>query len=393
MHFKKQLFIAGLFVLTALGSQAQSDAAGMAATVMRIWKDSLTMHPGTPVKWTYDQGVVLEGFTALWKRTGNPQYFRYIQQSMDFFVDDKGNIRTYHPKDFNIDNIKNGRVLLTLYKATGNNKYRLAADQLREQLRGQPRTSEGGFWHKQRYPYQMWLDGLYMGEPFYAEYAALFHEDSAFRDITRQFVLMEQHARDPKTGLLYHAWDESHQQRWSNKITGQSPHFWGRAMGWYAMALVDALEYYPAGHPGRDSLLAILNRTAVAIKKFQDPKTGCWFQVLDKAGSKGNYVEASASCMFVYALTKGVRLGYLPDAYFGVAAEGYAGILRQFIRKNPEGDITLSGTVSVAGLGGEPYRDGSYKYYLSEKVIDNDPKGVGAYLLAAGEMEMIKITK
>ncbi|MET3879539.1 glycoside hydrolase family 88 protein [Chitinophaga sp. OAE865] len=386
MRFKTSLLSTALLLSVSL-AQAQTGAAGMAATVMRIWSDSLEVQPGRPVRWSYDQGVVLEGFTGLWKRTGDQRYFRYIQRSMDHFIDTNGNIRTYQLKDYNIDNIKNGRVILTLYKATKDNKYKLAADLLREQLRQQPRTNDGGFWHKKRYPYQMWLDGLYMGEPFYAEYAALFGEDSAFRDITRQFVLMEEHARDPRTGLLYHAWDESKEQRWANKTTGQSPNFWGRAMGWYAMALVDALEYYPSVNPGRDSLIAILNRTAAAIRKYQDDKTGCWYQVLDKAGSKGNYVEASASCMFVYALAKGMRLGYLPKTYRSVAQKGYNGILKQFIRKNPEGDITLGGTVSVAGLGGEPYRDGSYAYYLSEKVIDNDAKGVGAYLLAANEME------
>ncbi|MEZ2440195.1 glycoside hydrolase family 105 protein [Chitinophaga sp. RCC_12] len=388
MRFKTSILFATL-LLTATLTQAQTGAAGMAATVMRIWKDSLEMQPGRPVRWSYDQGVILEGFTGLWKRTGNQEYFRYIQKSMDHFVDANGNIHTYQLTDYNIDNVKNGRILLTLYKATKDNKYKIAADHLREQLRGQPRTNNGGFWHKKRYPYQMWLDGLYMGEPFYAEYAVLTGENSAFRDITRQFVLMEQHARDSRTGLLYHAWDESKEQRWANKTTGQSPHFWGRAMGWYAMALVDALEYYPAGDPGKDSLVAILNRTAAAVKKYQDAKTGCWYQVLDKGDSTGNYVEASASCMFVYALAKGMRLGYLPATYRGVAEKGYKGILKQFIRKNPEGDITLSGTVSVAGLGGDPYRDGSYAYYLSEKVIDNDPKGVGAYILAANEMEMM----
>ncbi|MDR6568934.1 glycoside hydrolase family 88/105 protein [Chitinophaga ginsengisegetis] len=388
MRFKKSLLSSALLLIVSL-TQAQTGAAGMAATVMRIWKDSLEIQPGRPVRWSYDQGVVLEGFTGLWRRTGNQEYFRYMQKSMDHFVDTNGNIHTYQLEDYNIDNVKNGRILLTLYKATKNNKYKIAADHLREQLRGQPRTNNGGFWHKKRYPWQMWLDGLYMGEPFYAEYAVLTGETGAFRDITRQFVLMEQHARDSRTGLLYHAWDESKEQRWANKTTGQSPHFWGRAMGWYAMALVDALEYYPAGDPGKDSLIAILNRTAAAVKKYQDAKTGCWYQVLDKGDSTGNYVEASASCMFVYALAKGMRLGYLPSSYRGVAEKGYKGILKQFIRKNPEGDITLSGTVSVAGLGGDPYRDGSYAYYLSEKVIDNDPKGVGAYILAANEMEMM----
>ncbi|WP_291910217.1 glycoside hydrolase family 88 protein [Chitinophaga sp. CB10] len=383
-------FVITLLLILALKSNAQTGAAGMAATCMRIWKDSLSMHPGSPVRWTYDQGVILEGFHALWQRTGKQEYFDYIKRSMDHFIQPDGSIRTYKLKDYNIDNVKNGRAILVLYKATKDPKYKKAADLLREQLKGQPRTHAGGFWHKQRYPWQMWLDGLYMGEPFYAEYAAMTGETAAFDDITRQFVLMEEHARDPKTGLLYHAWDESKEQRWANKVTGQSPNFWGRAMGWYAMALVDAMEQYPKGHPGKDSLKAILGRLAVAVQKYQDPKTGCWYQVLDKANGKGNYVEASASCMFVYALAKGMRLGYLPAAYKKVVNKGYDGILKQFIRKNPEGDITLGGTVSVAGLGGEPYRDGSYEYYLSEKVIDNDPKGVGSYILAANEVEMMR---
>jgi unsaturated rhamnogalacturonyl hydrolase len=239
----------------------------------------------------------------------------------------------------------------------------------------------------------MWLDGLYMAEPFYAEYAALFHEDNAFKDITRQFVLKEQHARDANTGLLYHGWDESRQQRWANKTTGRSPNFWGRAMGWYSMALVDALEFYPENHPGRDSLLQILKRTAAAVQKYQDPVSGCWYQVLDKPKGKGNYLEASASSMFVYALAKGVRLGYLPATYQPVAEKGFKGISKQFVKPAPEGGVNLEGTVSVAGLGGDPYRDGSYEYYLSEKVVENDPKGVGAYMMAANELDMAAIPK
>ncbi|NIG55522.1 glycoside hydrolase family 105 protein [Chitinophaga sp. Cy-1792] len=386
----KVKLIAAVLSLQSMYACAQSGAAGMAATCMRIWKDSLSVTPGVPVRWSYDEGVVLEGFTGLYKRTSDPKYMAYIKKSMDLFVDESGHIRTYKLQDYNIDNVKNGRVLLTLYKETKDPKYKLAADQLREQLRGQPRTHDGGFWHKQRYPWQMWLDGLYMGEPFYAEYAAMTGENSAFDDITRQFVLMEQHARDAKTGLLYHGWDESREQKWADKSTGQSPNFWGRAMGWYAMALVDALEYYPKNHPGRDSLIQILKRTAVAVKTYQDPATGCWFQVLDKKDGKGNYVESSGSCMFVYALAKGVRLGYLPDSYKAVVKKGYSGIQQQFIHKNPEGDLRLSGTVSVAGLGGNPYRDGSYEYYLSEKVIDNDAKGVGAYILASNEVELMR---
>ncbi|MBW8687594.1 DUF4350 domain-containing protein [Chitinophaga rhizophila] len=379
-----------LLLLFPVISFAQS--AKMAETMIRIWGDSLQL-AGRRAHWTYDQGVVLEGFAGLWKNTGDGKYFQFIQKGIDHYIEKDGTIRTYKVEDYNIDHIKNGRALLLLYKVTNEEKYKLAADKLKAQLDKHPRTKEGGFWHKKRYPYQMWLDGLYMAEPFYAEYAAMHHDEAAFKDITRQFVLMEEHSLDKKTGLLYHGYDESREQRWADKTTGRSPNFWGRAMGWYGMALVDALEYYPAAHPGRDSLLQILNRMAVAVKKYQDPASGCWYQVLDKANAKGNYLEASASSMFVYALAKGVRLGYLPATYSAVAEKGYKGIMKQFIRTAPEGGVNLEGTVSVAGLGGDPYRDGSYEYYLSEKVVTNDPKGVGAYMMAANEMEQAAIPK
>jgi len=356
---------------------------------MTIWKDSLFSDPSKPAKWTYDQAVILKGIEGLWLRTGDARYFNYMQKSMDFFVDEKGNIRTYKQQDYNIDNVLCGRILITLFNVTGKEKYFKAATTLREQLKTQPRTNEGGFWHKKIYPYQMWLDGLYMGEPFYAEYAASFHEPAAFDDIGRQFIWMEKHARDAKTGLLYHAWDESRQQKWANPQTGLSPHIWARAMGWYGMALVDVLDVFPADNHYRDSLIAILKRYADAVKKVQDPKTGLWYDILDRPGDKGNYFEASASSMFVYTMAKGVRLGLLPPGYLDVAKKGYAGIQRQFVETDANGLTNLKGTVSVSGLGGNPYRDGSYEYYIGEKVIVNDPKGVGAYLQAANEMEMI----
>ncbi len=372
--------------MTMVRGQVKRPSERMAATVMTLWKDAgETTKPG---KWSYEQGVLLKGIEGVWLNTGDGRYFKYIQQSLDRFVNDDGAIRTYQLEDYNIDNVLLGRNLLLLYKVTGQEKYRKAASWLREQLKTQPRTSEGGFWHKKIYPNQMWLDGLYMGEPFYAEYAATFHEDAAFEDIGNQFSLMELHARDPKTGLLYHGWDESKKQRWADPQTGHSPNFWGRAMGWYAMALVDTLDYFPQDHPRRKSLIAILNRLALAIEKYQDLKTGLWYEVLDKSGAPGNYLEASASCMFVYALAKGVREGYLPASYLKVAQKGYQGIMTQFIETGENGQANLKGTVSVAGLGGNPYRDGSYQYYLSEKVVTNDPKGVGAFLMASNEMEI-----
>ena len=359
----------------------------VAATVMTRWKDSWETESGKPEKWSYEQGVVLKGIQSVWYNTADGRYFKYIQHSIDRFVNDDGTIRTYKLGDYNIDNVLNGRVLLLLYKVTGQDKYRKAAALLREQLKTHPRTSAGGFWHKKIYPSQMWLDGLYMGQPFYAEYAATFHEDADFDDIARQFILMELHARDVKTGLLYHGWDESKKQRWANPQTGLSPNFWGRAVGWYAMALVETLDYFPQDHPKRNSLLAILKRLAIAIDKYQDRKSGLWYQVLDKDSAEGNYLEASASCMFVYALARAVGEGYLPASYLKVAQKGYQGITKQFIETEANGQVNLRGTVSVAGLGGNPYRDGSYRYYLSEKVVTNDPKGVGAFLLASTEME------
>lgn len=379
------------FLLAAASSAYAQDAPLselMAATVIERWKDSWELTPGRPEKWSYDQGVVLKGIEGVWLSTADGKYFRFIQQSIDRFVNDDGTIRTYELGEYNIDHVNNGKILLLLYNVTGQEKYRKAAALLREQLQTHPRTTEGGFWHKQIYPSQMWLDGLYMGEPFYAEYAATFHEDAAFDDIARQFVLMELHSRDAKTGLLYHAWDESRKQRWSNPTTGRSPHFWGRAMGWYAMALVDTLDHFPENHSQRGELIAILKRLAVAAQKYQEPKSGLWWEVLDQGSRKGNYLEASVSCMFVYALAKGVRKGYLAPPYLRVAQKGYNGIVKRFIRTEPGGITNLEGTVSVGGLGGNPYRDGSYDYYLSEKIVTNDPKGIGAFLMAANEMEI-----
>ena len=369
------------------GQTAAPLSERMAATVMDVWKEAVTTDPSKPDKWSYEQGVLLKGMEGVWLNTGDGRYFKYIQRVTDRYVGDDGSIKTYKQADYNLDNIMPGRNLLLLYKVTGQEKYRKAAALLREQLKTHPRTSEGGFWHKKVYPSQMWLDGLYMAEPFYAEYAETFKEPEAFDDIARQFVLMERHARDAKTGLLYHGWDESRQQRWADPVTGHSPNFWGRAMGWYAMALVDTLEHFPADHPRRGELLAILGRLAVAIEKYQEPHYGLWFEVLNAGGWKGNYMEASASAMFVYTLAKAVRLGYLPESYMKVAQKGWAGIGREFVEEAGGGGVNFKGTVSVAGLGGNPYRDGSYVYYLSEKVVTNDPKGVGAFLLACAEME------
>jgi unsaturated rhamnogalacturonyl hydrolase len=382
---KKIICVIIFFAFAAIANaQQQLWSQRMAATAMKLWPDS-----SSTARWTYDEGVVLKGIEGVWMQTGDKKYFKYIQSYMDALIADDGTIKGYKKADFSLDNIMCGRSVMLLSNVTEKPKYYKAASLLRDQLKDQPRNTEGGFWHKNKYTNQMWLDGLYMAEPFYAEYAYAFHEDTDYNDIAKQFILIEQHTRDPKTGLLYHAWDQSRTEKWADPKTGLSQNFWGRADGWYAMALVDVLDKFPADNPNRAKLLAILNRLAIAIQKYQDPKTGLWYQVLDKANETGNYPEASASCMFVYALAKGAREGYLPANYLAVAKKGYQGILDKFITTDASGQVNLNGTVSVGGLGGKPYRDGSYKYYLSEKVVQNDPKGVGAFIQASVEIERL----
>jgi unsaturated rhamnogalacturonyl hydrolase len=389
----KKILIIICFVLSQQLTAQTNLSEQMIATCMNTWKDSFAFGD-RPARWSYDMGVILKGTERVWLNTGNVKYFNYIQKLMDFYVREDGTIKDYKPDEYNIDHINNGKLILLLYKVLGKEKYLKAANLLREQLRTHPRTNEGGFWHKKIYPYQMWLDGLYMGAPFYAEYANLMHEDTAFNDITNQFVWMEQHARDPKTGLLYHAWDESKQQQWANKTTGTSPLFWARAIGWYSNAIVDALDWYPPNHPGRKKLIDILTRLVTAVEKVQDKKTGIWYDILnyDGPGKEKNYFEASASCQLVYAIAKGVRKGYLPESKFSIAKKGYDGIVKQFIKVGNE-QINLHGTVTVSGLGGTPYRDGSFEYYMRERVIVNDPKGMGAFIKAAGEMEINELLK
>ncbi len=378
------------FAAVQLSAQSPANwSARMAATLMAAHPDSFTYDKSKAARWDYELGLYAKSLEQLWRQTGNGTYFSYIRRQMDFYVQEDGRIRTYDPAVYNIDHITPGRALLLLWQQTGQEKYRLAAQQLRQQLTTHPRTKEGGFWHKKRYPWQMWLDGLYMGEPFYAEYSQAFKEPQNFDDIANQFIWMENHARDAQTGLLYHAWDESREQRWANKTTGQSPNFWGRAMGWYAMALVDVLDIFPKDNPKYPQLQAILQRLAVAAIKVQDPQTGLWYQVLDKANEPGNYREASVSCMFTYALLKGARLGYLDASALEAGKKAYAGSLKEFMVQDADGSWHLEKVCMVAGLGGEPYRDGSYQYYVSEPIRRDDLKGAAPFIMASLEMERL----
>lgn len=342
-------------------------------------------------KWTYPSAIVLDGAEQLYTKTGKKEYYDYISGFGEKLIKEDGTILTYELEKYNIDLLNSGNVLLYLYEKEKKEKYLKALQTLRLQIAGQPRTQEGSFWHKKIYPYQVWLDGLYMGMPFYAHYTKDFSKGNdaakAYDDIVFQFDSVQKNLLDQKTGLLYHAWDESRQQAWADKQTGLSPNFWGRAMGWYGMAMVDILDYLPQNHPGRARLISYIKSFADAIVKVQDKETGLWYQVLDKAGEKGNYTEASASAMFVYMMIKSVNKGYLPQSYKVYAKKGYNGIIKNLITVDENGVVNLNKCCAVAGLGGKPYRDGSYEYYVNEKIRSNDAKGTGPFILASIEFE------
>lgn len=361
----------------------------------RIASSFLLRHPGGVTfdslspdqRWNYEQGLMLLALLDMWRHTGDRRHLEFVKANLDRYVDSSGAIRTYRRTDYNLDNIGPGRALLALHRETGDMRYRSAADTLRRQLREQPRTNAGGFWHKRIYPYQMWLDGLFMAAPFLTEYALLFHEPEALEDVVHQFVLIERHTRDSATGLLFHGWDESRAQRWADPVTGRSPAFWGRSMGWYAMALVDVLDLLPATHPRRGELTGILRRLAAAVVRVQDSATGLWYQVPDQPGREGNYLESSASAMFAYAFTRGVQTGALDTTYAGPAARAFRGLTELKVSVSAGGFIDLHDICRSAGLGGKPYRDGSFAYYISEPRRMNDMKGYGPLLRAAIRLE------
>jgi len=357
----------------------------MGETLMKEWPDLWTIEGGR-LKWSYTLGLISSAMLDLYEFTDDDRYLDYVEHFADTAVTDQGRIRTYKLSDYNIDKVNSGKMLLRLYAITGKDKYKIAADTLRKQLNGHPQTEIGGFWHKKRYPHQMWLDGLYMGGPFFAQYTSLFGDPADFDQVVRWFLNMEKVARDPETGLLYHGWDESRQQKWADPETGQSSNFWGRGMGWYGMALVDVLDFIPLDHPGRDSIIAITRRMANAIVSVQDPESGIWYQVLDQGGREGNYLEGSASAMFSYFLLKAVNKGYIDrETFEDPARAAYQGMIDTLVTKKDDGTLVISPVCQVAGLGGNPYRDGSYEYYIHERRRDNDPKATGPFIMAGIE--------
>ncbi len=371
---------------TTLVDSTDKWSVRMANSIMHRNEDAYQIDHRTVPKWDYVHGVVMLGFEKLYEKTKDQKYYDYVKGYADTLINDEGSIATYKIEDYNIDMINAGKILFKLYEDTNDPKYKKAMDTLRLQLKNQPRTASNGFWHKKRYPNQMWLDGLYMGAPFYAQYTVTFEQGKALDDIAHQFALIQKHAKDEETGLLYHGWDESKAMDWADDTTGTSPNFWSRALGWYAMALVDVLDYIPNDHPSRPEIITYLNELATAVVKVQD-ETGLWYQVTNMGDREGNYLEASGTTMLVYSLAKGVNKGYLPAHFMKNAELGFKGLTEHLIKVDENGLITITQVCAVAGLGGNPYRDGSYEYYINERKKDNDPKATGPFILAALELD------
>jgi rhamnogalacturonyl hydrolase YesR len=330
--------------------------------------------------WRYTTGLLSQSLDDLSLAGGGDEFAAWARQTIDSYVTSEGDIRTYTPEEFNIDQINSGKMLLRLYDRTGDVKYRKAADRLRAQLKDHPRTSEGAFWHKEKYPWQLWLDGVYMGMPFLAHHAVISGDDAGLEEAVNEFLLSRKYLRDPKSGLYYHAWDEKKQQDWADPETGRSKYFWSRGMGWYAMALVDMLDFIPEEREDlRKPLVENITELAETLVAFRTDKG--WLQITDMPEAPGNYPEASGSSMFVYMLAKAVNEGYLGPEYREQAASAYTDTVRQFILVEAGGEVSLTNVCRVAGLGYG--RDGSYQYYMSEPVVDNDPKGTGPFIMAS----------
>ena len=355
-------------------------------------------YQGAPrARWDYTTGFFSYALLKLAEQTNNQAMTAYAARLVESYVQPDGSIATYKAEEYNLDMVTPGRALQLRYEQTKDERLKQAIVLLRRQLAQQPRTSEGGFWHKQRYPYQMWLDGLYMGSPFLAHAGKMFDEPAVFDDVVKQILLVDRHTYNPRTGLFYHAWDEKRAQGWADPQTGHSPNFWGRAVGWYAMALVDCLDDLPPTSPDGEAINEILRRLADGLARHQDPSSGLWWQVLDQGARAGNYLESSASSMFVYALAKGINRGYLPrERYLPIVQRGYAGLVRDCLHTGNDGRVNLTKICEVAGLGytsssGRP-RDGSYAYYVGEPVVENDLKRVAPFILAGLEVQQLLTT-
>ncbi len=350
-----------------------------------MWNKEL-VRSGRSNKWNYIDGCMITALLSLYEYTGEDRYYNFARSFIDHFVQDDGTIRTYDVKEYNLDNINTASNLFYLYDTTGEEKYKKALDLVRSQLDTMPRTAEGSFWHKDIYPDQVWLDGLYMAEPFYMKYETKFRKMENCPDVLLQFKNVEKNMKDPVTGLYYHGYDHSRKMYWCDEKTGCSPNFWLRALGWFALSLVetesatDETLYYEKRYFGK-----LLEDLVDALIPFQD-ESGMFYQVVDKKDAEGNYLETSGTALLSYAILKAVRLRFISPKYAVIGEKAFDGIVNKYLKKQEDGTLGLGGICLVAGLGGNKKRDGSLEYYLSEPVVENEAKGVAPFLLAYTEM-------
>ncbi len=358
-------------------------------------------------KWSYVMGIEMEGMLDTYEhyKEGNNAILDYLKEYPAKMIDEKGNITGYKYEDFNLDNVRTAKFILRMHNLFPTKGTEKALKTLFKQLQNQPRTKEGVYWHKAIYANQVWLDGIFMGLPFYCNYAVQTMKpkkaEKYLNDAVDQMVKTDYRTYDEKTQLWKHAWDETHQQFWANKKDGKSQHCWARALGWYVMAMTECLDAMPENYARRQEVIDLLNKAMKSVVKYQDKKTGVWYDVLDVKSDK-NYLESTASSMFAYVLLKGYRKGYLSEEYLKAGVKAYNGILKQFIKVNADKTISLTRCCAVSGLGPGPgpyvkkpnyKRDGSFEYYMSEPIRDNDAKGVGPFIWASLEMEQQGLIK
>lgn len=357
-------------------------------STMKLYPDPVQMAMYAPERWNYEYGFFLNAVFVRWQETKNEAYLNYIQQWVDRFIDENGKLDSlqYKPLEYKLDDVLPGRLFISLYEVTKEEKYKNAANQLRQQLVMQPKTSEGGYWHKQVYPSQMWLDGIYMGDIFSLQYAQAFDSGRWTDEAIHQIELIAKHTTDSTTGLMYHGWDESKNKVWAHPVKGTSPEFWGRAIGWYIMALIESLEYIQADHPKRAHIEKLFKNLAASVLKYQDKDSKLWYQVIDKGDVSGNWIETSCSAMFTYAFAKGHRLGYLDASYNEAAQAAHTALLQDYVAFDDAGILYLNRTVKIGTLNPKNSK-GDFDYYVTTECRINDYKGLAALLYASMELE------
>lgn len=395
------LIINGSLVLNKEDQPYKNYSEWLTYSEMKRVPHSYLLDFSSKPKWSYVMGIEMEGMLDTYEhyKEGNNAILDYLKEYPAKMIDEKGNITGYKYEDFNLDNVRTAKFILRMHNLFPTKGTEKALKTLFKQLQNQPRTKEGVYWHKAIYANQVWLDGIFMGLPFYCNYAVQTMKpkkaEKYLNDAVDQMVKTDYRTYDEKTQLWKHAWDETHQQFWANKEDGKSQHCWARALGWYVMAMTECLDAMPENYARRQEVIDLLNKAMKSVVKYQDKKTGVWYDVLDVKSDK-NYLESTASSMFAYVLLKGYRKGYLSEEYLKAGVKAYNGILKQFIKVNADKTISLTRCCAVSGLGPGPgpyvkkpnyKRDGSFEYYMSEPIRDNDAKGVGPFIWASLEME------